>query len=205
VSPMRLLAVLAVLAMAASGCIRAPAEPLEPTTLPETPAPVAEALEPVMHTWDGLVTASQLGMLAHNRDTELLVADVQREGFVFEVTEVPQDFRTELTWTANGPTPAEMLVMVSSPKDANNEGVEYFTELAAEGPLCLRIPADGIVPGLWQVMAHTRMATQVEFTFTITTLGGMASILEGEPHSSAEAATTTDGEALPCEEPAPEA
>lgn len=193
---MRALLLLAVLAVAASGCIRAPAETLAPPPADATAAPAMTA-EPVVATWTGRITASQLGMLAHSRDTEPLVADVQREGFVFEVTEPPALFEVGLEWSGEG----QMLIMVSTPH-VDGKGQEYFTEMSSEPQQCLRIPAADIVPGKWQVMAHSSGVVNADFTFSVTTIGGAAAILEGEPHSSAEAAETTEAEELPCEEPA---
>lgn len=191
-----LLALVAVAATALSGCIAQPSQPLEGASVPPAAGAVAEALEPVLATWEGRITASQLGMLAHSRDTEMAVRDVQREGFVFEITEPPQDFWVDLAWQGEG----SMLVMVSSPS-VDGKGVEYFSDFVAESPVCIRIPAGEIIPGKWQVMAHSRDARDVDFTFTAATVGGAASILEGEPHSSAEATETTEGEALACDEP----
>lgn len=191
---MRVPLALALVAVAASGCIRAPAEALEPAPA-ETIAPPAALPEPVVATWTGRITASQLGMLAHDRQTEPLVADVQREGFVFEVTEPPLDFRVDLAWPGGD---GMMLIMVSTPH-VGGKGQEYFTEMSSEAAQCLRIPAADIVPGKWQVMAHSSGVVATDFTFSVTTVGGAAAILEGEPHSSAEAAETTEAEALPCD------
>lgn len=185
---MRALLALAVLAAAVSGCI-SQSQPLD--------APASDALatlKPVLATWDGRITASQLGMLAHNRDTEMQARDIQREGFVFEVTDVPQVMEVELAWQGEG----NLLSMVSSPS-VDGKGVEYFSDFATESPICIRIPTEGIMTGKWQVMAHSQETRDLDFTFTVKTIGGAGSILQGEPHSSAEATETTEGKSEPCE------
>jgi hypothetical protein len=188
-----LLPSLLLLAAALAGCVNqaAPPEALAPSSLP--PAPLGE---PVVATWDGRITASQLGPLAHTRDTEPLVADVEREGFLLDVTEPPRLLQAALTWTGNAD--AQMLVMVSSPR-VDGKGLEYFTKMTKDQPLCLQVPPAEITAGKWQIMAHSRDAMQVDFQFAVITLGGAASILKGEPHSSAEAAETKEAPALPCD------
>lgn len=189
-------AILVLAAVALTGCIAAPTAPLEGPA--GGVASASQLAEPTVATWNGRITASELGMLAHSRDTETLVADVQREGFVFDITEPPTEFRVDLAWPGGE---GMMLVMVSTPH-VDGKGQEYFTKMSAEAAQCLRIPPAEIVPGAWQIMAHSDGVKAADFTFTVTTVGGTAAILEGEPHSSAEAAETTEAEALPCDEPA---
>lgn len=192
---------LALLAAAASGCIRAPAEPLAQNDVTAAPAADAPLAEPQVLSWDGHITASPFGALAHSRDTEAAAFPVQTEGFVLDVTEVPQSMEVGLDW----PGPGTAMVMVSTPH-VDGKGVEYFTGMAEAGAQCLAIPAEGLMTGAWSVMIHTDGAVNADYTFTVTTVGGAAAILAGEPHSSAEAAETTEGEALPCAEAAaPEA
>ncbi|HEV8358839.1 MAG TPA: hypothetical protein VGR28_00135 [Candidatus Thermoplasmatota archaeon] len=176
-----------------AGCInQAQPQPL-PTDAPAA-TPVA-APEPVTATWNGRVLLSPLGMLAHNRDTEPLVAPIQAEGFVFEITEVPQSMMVELHW----PGPGTALIMVSTPH-VEGKGFEYFTEMSSEAHQCLMIPPAELEPGLWQVMVHTDGSALAAFDFDVTTVGGVAAILQGEPHSSAEAAETQERDELPCPE-----
>lgn len=190
---MRTITLLALIAgMTLSGCIGlGEDEEIDPSVV-DTPA-----LEPQVLTWDGMVLLSPLGALAHTRETEPHVAPIQSEGFVLEITEVPGELVAELTWD---PQPqARALIMVSSPRDEEDRGLEYFTEMNAEGRACLVVPPEDLVPGKWQVMAHTANAVDMPITFTLTLVGGAASILD-EPHSSAEAGQTTEGETLPCED-----
>lgn len=186
-------------AVAASGCIRAPAEPLQQTDATAPPAAGGAMPEPQVLTWDGHITASPLGMLAHSRDTEATAAPVQSEGFVLDVAEPPQVLEVRLAW----PGPGSALVMVSTPH-VDGKGEEYFTAMSEDAEQCLAIPPEGIIAGAWSVMIHTEGAVDADYTFSVTTVGGAASIREGEPHSSAEPAETTEAEALPCAEaPAP--
>lgn len=187
---MRVLLMLALLA-AAGGCIRQ----AEPQTLPAAGPQAAPEAQPVVAEWDGRIALSELGPLAHHRDTEPLVADVQREGLVFDITEPPRGFRVELAWAGGQ---GEMLIMVSTPHK-DGKGFEYFTDWSSEPAQCLLIPPDEVVPGRWQIMAHSRGVMQADFVFKVTTVGGSAAILEGEPHSSAEAAETSEKDELPCE------
>lgn len=144
--------------------------------------------------WAGAILGSPAGMLAHHAVTESHVAPLQREGFVFEIVEVPQDLRVELAW----PGPGTAITMVSAPRDGADPGGAYFTEWAGEGAQCVRIPAEALETGKWQVMIHTQNAVAADFVFTVATLGGKGAILNG-PHTPAESATTQERDALPCD------
>jgi hypothetical protein len=188
-------AVLVVLgALVLSGCVGTP-QPLDPAAAPAA-AGDAAAPQPVTVSWDGHILSSPTGALAHNRDTESLAMPLQKEGFVFEVLAPPQTMQVALHW----PGPGTAVIMVSSPHQGG-KGLEFFTEPTAEQESCLQVPPADIQPGGWQVMIHTQDSVNADFTFEVTTVGGLARIVEGQPHSSAEAAETEARDALPCEAP----
>lgn len=175
-----------------AGCLSVPDAGVDPAALGAANA--TDKLDEVRAEWTGTITASPFGLLAHNAQTEGQVGALQKEGFVFDIVEIPDDLRVELAW----PGPGTAVVMVSTPRDEADKGGEYFTEASDAADQCLRVPPADLVPGRWQVMIHTSEAVMADYTFTVVTVGGKGTLLD-EPHSPAEAGSPEAREALACD------
>src|SRR2546428_647168 len=55
------------------------------------------------------------------------------------------------------------------------------TDCADHGPLCVKLPPDRLVAGMYSVMAHSKVALDAQLTFSVATLGGGGRLVD-EPH-----------------------
>ncbi|HVM44286.1 MAG TPA: hypothetical protein VM582_00020, partial [Candidatus Thermoplasmatota archaeon] len=173
--PLRL-AVLVALALFA-GCVSPAIEQTGPGTTASTT--VGIDAEPTVHEWRGYVVASQLEGPTHVRPTEDLLWPVFQEGILFSIDEAPQVLEVSLSWEGAG----EMMIMLHSHKEhGTNTYVEHVSEMDAENPKCIRVPTEDIVPGVWQVMVHSRNVRQSAFTLSIALTGGAGHIVEDDRH-----------------------
>jgi hypothetical protein len=156
---------------------------------------------PVAVEWKGHVVVSDGENLAHRSATEPLVAPLYAEGFLFDIQQPPRDFQVDLTWT--GPDTAQMMIMLHAPHGKAGYR-EWVTEMASAKSQCIKVAPEELEPGHWQVMVHSRDAVHVEFTLTVTTIGGQGAIMDGDPHGHAldEQFNIEEGTPLPCEAPA---
>lgn len=193
-----LLAIATILTLLLAGCVQAPAD--ESADAPVDAASAALP-EPVTTEFQGHMTASLLAPVAH-RDprSEMLFADVQREGFVYEILAQPQSLRVELEWSGAGNDP-KMVAMITVPL-AEGGAWDYFTEPFGPGVACLVIPGADLPPGKIGVMAHSRNAVDVDYTFRMTILGGEGVLHADAGHMEVERADAEEREHLPCEETA---
>lgn len=99
----------------------------------------------------------------------------------FEVTELPANFAVEMAWT--GASGSEGQLMVEAPPD-NDSKVNLWTapgpgEFTAQKKLCVSVPAAALATGHWQIMPHTRVGVDIEFTITARLLGGRGQYRDG--------------------------
>lgn len=181
---MRVLAVPALVILTAlAGCIGAGTPPaaLGPAGVPDAAAAALAAVDHVFES--GWAVGGAFEATAHFMPSEEVTEPLWKAGFVLDVTEAPQDLRITLDWTAAPGT--SMLLMAHAPHDDHRPEEkgwsEYTTEFEDQGPLCIRIPPEDLLPGYWYVMTHSRTSADLRFTITATTLGGKAAILDG-PH-----------------------
>lgn len=188
------------LAIAAAGFVVTSASPEPADATPAAAADASTAREETIFTWDGYAKAGGANeVLAHLSDTEALVEPVWRTGFNLQVEEVPESVEIRVDWSSG--TPSEVMFMAHVPYDAArpHEWIEFETHhqqdarWATEGPLCMRIPTAEVAPGPWHVMAHSRYGLDIAIAFTITMIGGAASIPEG---THGHAATIEEGMTL---------
>lgn len=195
---MRFVLVLAAAALMA-GCVSVPSA--EEDVAPQDAATVPAA-EPVVQEFEGHMTASALAPLAHqNSDMEMMVADVQREGFLLEVAEVPDVLQIDLEWTALTPM-AEMATMVNVPTSTDGTVLDFFSEWSGSGSVCIRIPVEDIQVGPLSVMAHSRNAADVDYVIRVTTIGGDVTLHADRGHMEVEREDGEARDALPCEDAA---
>ncbi|HEV8360373.1 MAG TPA: hypothetical protein VGR28_07975 [Candidatus Thermoplasmatota archaeon] len=196
-----------------AGCL-APAAPLE-STAPAAASLPTDALAPVELTWEGYMVAGAASEIpAHFSATETAVAPLWKSGFNLMVEEVPQVVEIMVDWTAASPTQLMFMAHVPHDEATPRDWWEYEYPSGhmtaplwpAEGPLCMRIPSDEVAPGHWHIMSHSRYGADIRVTFTITTVGGVVSIPDGEHGHAldaeevqqiAEVVKTSDW--LPCE------
>lgn len=155
-----------------AGCIGGD-EPIEGSATESVDAAPEEATEPVVQLFEGVATASALSPLAHQQATEPLLADLQREGAVIEVTQAPATARLEVAWTSPSPV-AEMMLMVDLPVPGSEDLVTFLSGWSASSPLCMDIPVEHLAEseGDWSLMVHNRGAALLEFEMTLITVGG---------------------------------
>lgn len=172
---MRSLALLVACTAALAGCVAPPAsESLDAASAPgEAAAPVAfETLE-----WSGHVMTSEGEMFTHIRPTEDALWGVEQEGILAEVPEGVTDLEVALHWDG----PGEFMIMLHSHK-GDGGYVEHITELDDVNPKCLRVPAEDVTAGHWQVMVHSQGAQMTDYTLYTVTVGGAATFVEDERH-----------------------
>lgn len=169
-----------------AGCVSPAAEAPVETTAAADPmsAPVAfETLE-----WSGHVMTSTGEVLTHFRPTEDVLRPVEQEGILVDVPEGITALEVALHWEG----PGEFMIMLHSHKGEGGY-VEHITELDDVDPKCLRVPAEDVTAGHWQVMVHSQGAQQTDFTLEVLTVGGAATMLdERHGHATNEAVTGND-------------
>ena len=169
-----------------AGCLAPAADaPLETAAATDAPAtmPAFETLD-----WSGLVVTSNGEFLLHQRPTEDALWPVEQEGILAEIPEGVTDLEVALHWDG----PGEFMIMLHSHKGEGGY-VEHITELDAENPKCLRVPAADVTPGVWQVMVHSQGAQMTEFTLSVLTVGGAATMMdERHGHLWTEVVTGND-------------
>jgi hypothetical protein len=184
-----------VAALALAGCVNtaAPLDATAPASAPASPLP-----EPVSVDWQGHIVTSEGEGLAHRSTFESLVQPLYKEGFLFDITALPQLLRVDLDWSDG----AQLMIMLHAPhgKDGYRE---YVTDMSAEKPKCLMVGPEELSEGKWQIMAHSRGAQNTDFTLTVTTWGGVGAIVPDAPHGHGldEQFHIEQGASLPC--PAP--
>lgn len=185
-------------ALLLAGCVTPAAETVEPAAA-ELAAP---AIEPLVQLFEGHITASALGRLAHeDARTEMMFADLQREGFLLEIGEVPQLLQIDLEWTSTSPT-ASMFSMVNIPTTTHGEVLDVLSERSATGAVCMRVPLDEVATGMISVMAHSIDAANVDYVIRVTSVGGAVTLHADRGHMEVEREAGDEREALPCEEEA---
>ncbi|HEV8360649.1 MAG TPA: hypothetical protein VGR28_09360 [Candidatus Thermoplasmatota archaeon] len=188
---MRTLLALVIAAVAFAGCVN------QATPDADLAAATAPAAMPAPQTvdWKGHIVTSEGEMLAHGSTFEPLVAPLYKEGFLFDITEVPQLLRVDLDWSGS----AQLMIMLHAPhgKDGYRE---YITDMSADKPLCLMVGPEELSTGKWQIMTHSDGAMNTEFTLTVTTWGGHGEIVPDAPHGHAldEQFNIEQGEGLTC-------
>lgn len=175
----RLLLLAAALPLVLAGCLQGTSDETAAATGDDAPAVPDLAAEPETFEWSGHVIDSRIEGPTHVRPTEDVLWPVFQEGILFDVQEAPQTMQVALEWTGSG----EFMIMLHSHKaHGTNEYVEHITPLDAENPKCLQVPAADLTEGVWQVMVHSRGATNVDFTLRVTMLGGAGAIVQDDRH-----------------------
>lgn len=162
--------------------------------------PITDVVTPVVQEFLGRMTASPLGPLAHqNADLELMIADVQREGFLLEIVTVPQILQLDLEWTSPSPA-ASMILMVNIPTSTDGKVVDVFSERSDTGALCMRLNPADLAAGPVSVMAHSSNAVALDYVVRITNIDGEVLLHADRGHMEVERADAEERDALPCEE-----
>lgn len=171
-----LLALLATCILAA-GCMDSPPRPLASADAP--PQAAAAPPGPQVFDWTGHVVASDLEGPTHQRPTEDALWPVFQEGILFSVDRLPQAMEVSLDWAGQG----EFMIMLHSHKEhGTNVYTEHVTDLDGTNPKCLRVPAEDLAEGAWQVMVHSDGAMQTDFTLHVGLVGGAGHIIEDDRH-----------------------
>lgn len=173
---MRFLAVTTLaLALTIAGCVAPTASDVDAAAADSA----ADAPALVVTEWSGHVLHSAVDGPSHFRPTEDVLWPVQQEGFLFDVTAIPQIMEVALEWSGDG----EFMIMLHSHKaDGTNAYVEHITEMDATNPKCLRVPTEDLAEGEWQVMIHNRNAVDVPFTIRVGLVGGAGAVVEDDRH-----------------------
>lgn len=199
---MRALLGILLLAPLAAGCIGSEDNEDPDTTASDANTLVPAALEPVIQTLQGTALVSALTPLAHQAATEPVVADVQREGTVMTVNAAPERLWIELAWTSPSPT-TMMRLMLDTPSDAEGELRTYINDASATSPICFEIPPENLAgtEGEWAFMVHNQAAVLVDFTATVTSVGGDVVLETDRYHMEVEddSLERVDTDELPCE------
>lgn len=176
---MRGLLLLAALPLVLAGCVDAPGGDASAAAHDAAATAAVPPGEPQTFEWSGHVVDSRVEGPTHMRPTEDVLWPVFQEGILFDVQEAPQVMQVSLEWTGGG----EFMIMLHSHKaHGTNEYVEHVTPLDGENPKCLQVPAADLTEGVWQVMVHSRGATNVDFTLKVAMLGGAGAIVEDDRH-----------------------
>ncbi|MGQ0536710.1 MAG: hypothetical protein ACT4PT_11640 [Methanobacteriota archaeon] len=175
-----------------------PAPVVEASTPPPPDAGLAAGIVPHDVSWDGYVRVGAADMLAHTYETEPVAEPFAKMGFNVEVPPATTSLAFRLVWPAGTP----MHYMVHGPPEAGMP--TYMSEMPDSGDDCFAVPAEGVVPGVWKVMAHSRWTTvDLAFTLHVLTEGLEAPpVLEGyHGHKMADGMSMEMKETVPCAAP----
>ena len=195
---MRLI-VLTAIALLAAGCVNAPTDDAVEAASADAGATDDAALPaPTLTEWSGFIVASELEDGTHIRPMEDAMWPLMQEGILFSIDEVPQAMEVNLRWEG----PGEIMIMLHSHKaHGTNAYVEHVSEMDDVNPKCIRVPAEDLTDGVWQVMIHSSGASQTTFTLGVALYGGAGHVVEDDRHGhwlQDGGFEVEDHEVLPC-------
>lgn len=164
---------------ALAGCVTPALDAADPVARASADA-ATSAAEVAAFTWDGrILVGAAAEILSHQGPTEGVLWPAQKVGFAAEIPEGVTAIEVALDWTGD----TDLIIMLHSHDHSGgpNDIIMHRSERGSPDPHCLRVPTADVAPGKWELMARSSVddaALDVEFTLTLLTQGGSATLLD---------------------------
>ncbi len=144
------------------------------------PEEASAAEEPFLLEWNGYVAHGMVDVFMHVQPTEPLLYAVQPAGFSMEIPDQPEAIEVQVAWDGDAGfyLHPHYVVEEEPAMGGTTTYYGYFSDLFETSPGCIRIPADDMAAGTWQMMIHpTSNTVDTDFTITVGIVGAQGKVL----------------------------
>jgi hypothetical protein len=161
--------------LAAAGCLGTGATVGSGSTNAGPPPPAWSEAQ-----WSGsLRVGAAYEAPSHVGDTNAATRSVWSPSFHYATPRPPRDLEVRMDWNA---TLGQLELMVIVPRNGSAPEQSVTSPMADRGPLCVKVPAEELRAGNYSIMAHSTVAVDARFAFTVAALGTAGQAVD-EPHA----------------------